>query len=237
MIASAGAGSGTLTFGSGSGLLFTRATPVAPFNAEIALAINVIDADGVAYASNPASFGTASAGNGIGFDNGKEMRFGRLRTVNVSGSQLRPLSMRMQVQYWNGLSFVVNTADSCTAIAANNIEMKNFTENLNPCETSLTVGAFSQGLATAQLSAPGGTNSGNVVLIPHLEQTVSGSPQTCIAGALQPVAGADRLYLEGKWDLVDQGSDGLLYDDNPAAISAFGVYPGTDEMIYMREIY
>ncbi len=66
VIASAGAGSGTLTFGSGSGLLFTRATPVAPFNAEIALAINVIDADGVAYASNPASFGTASAGNGIG---------------------------------------------------------------------------------------------------------------------------------------------------------------------------
>ena len=47
VISSAGAGSGTLTFGSGSGLLFTRAAPVAPFNAEIALAINVIDADDV----------------------------------------------------------------------------------------------------------------------------------------------------------------------------------------------
>ena len=41
-------------------------TPSAPFDAELALALNVIDSDGVAYASNPARFGTATAGNGIG---------------------------------------------------------------------------------------------------------------------------------------------------------------------------
>src|SRR5207245_6896904 len=61
VIADSGGGAGTLTFGSGTGVLLTRpTTPVAPFNAEVSLAINVIDADGVAYASNPAGFGAAT---------------------------------------------------------------------------------------------------------------------------------------------------------------------------------
>lgn len=61
----ASSGQGTLTFSAGTGLKFTRGAPLAPFNAEISLAINVIDTDNVTYAINPARFGAASAGIGI----------------------------------------------------------------------------------------------------------------------------------------------------------------------------
>jgi uncharacterized protein DUF6701 len=230
------AGEGTLTFSSGTGLFFTRVNPVATFNAEISLAINVADSDGVTAATNPARFGQAAAGLGMAFNNGKPMRFGRLIATNARGSHLVPLSMTMELQYWNGTAFITNTMDSCTTVAASNIEMRNFSQNLDPCETSLTAGAFANGRATARLSKLlGSGNTGSVTLVPRLEQTPGGSPQTCIAGALQPVVGANLPYLEGKWDGTDQGADGKLYDDNPAGRATFGVYSGTRGVIDFRE--
>ena len=230
-----GAGTGTLTFSSGTGIFFDRTTPVVPFDAEISLAINVIDDDGVAFATNPARFGTATAGSGIAFNNAKEMRFGQLVISNAHGSQLVPLQLRMEVQYWNGTAFVTNAGDGCTSLAATNIEMENFAQNLGACETSLTVGAFSNGRATAQLSGPGSSNTGSVSLIPRLDLSVSGTPQTCIAGTLQPVVGANRPYLKPKWDSTDEGSDGLMFDDDPEALANFGTYRGAGEVIFIRE--
>lgn len=233
-IADAGSGSGSLTFGSGTGILFTRTNPVAPFDAEISLAINVIDTDGVAATTNPVRFGQAAAGLGMSFNNGKPMRFGRLYAVNARGSPLVPLSLTMELQYWNGTAFIANTVDSCTVISANSVEMKNFSKNLDPCETSLTVGAFTKGRATGQLSKPGGANIGSVVLVPRLGSSVVGA-QTCIAGSLTAVTGANLPYLQGKWDGVDQGADGQVYDDNPSAQGTFGVYPGSGGIIDFRE--
>jgi hypothetical protein len=236
VVADTGAGTASITFSSGgvgAGLFFARATPVAQFDADISLAINVIDTDGVVLATNPARFGQATAGNGIAFNNGKQMRFGRLAIRNANGSQLVALPMLMETQYWNGSSFITNTADSCTAIAATNIAMSNYTSNLNACETSLTVSAFASGRATALLSAPGSANNGSVILIPNLGS--SGSGNTCIAGVATPVTGASRAYLYGQWDAVDQGGDGLLFDDDPAARAIFGVFKGAEEVIFVRE--
>ena len=232
VINDAGSGSGTLTFGSGTGLFFTRTTPVVPFDAELSLAINVVDADGVAYAGNPARFGTASAGNGIAFSSGKQMRFGRLRIGNANGSQLLPLKVQIQAQYWDstgaGNSFITNTADSCIALAAAHIALGNYQKNLNACEASVTVGSFAGGRSTVQLSAPGNGNNGSVDLTANLG--AGGSGTTCIAGAATPVTGANRAYLQGNWS-------GGAYDQNPIARAAFGVYRGAEEIIYFRENY
>jgi MSHA biogenesis protein MshQ len=232
VIADAGMGSGTLTFSSGTGFLFTRTTPVLPFNAETSLAINVIDADSVAYAGNPASFGTASAGNGMGFTSGKEMRFGRLRAVNANGSQLLPLQMVMQTQYWGstggGNSFITNTADSCTGFVAANIALGNYQKNLNACETSITVNSFTGGRSTLRLSAPGNGNNGSVDLTANLG--TSGSGTTCIAGIASAVTGANRAYLQGNWT-------GGAYDQNPTVRAAFGVNRGTEEVVHTLENY
>ena len=131
VIVSTGAGSGTLTFGSGTGLLFTRSTPLAPFDAEISLAINVGDSDSTVVANidgiagiNPVSFGAASAGNGIAFTGGaiaKRMRFGRLFLGNGFGSVLLDLPLLLRTEYYDGSFFIPNAEDSCTTLAGSDI--------------------------------------------------------------------------------------------------------------------
>jgi hypothetical protein len=235
VIASSGAGVGTLSFGSGTGIFFTRTTPTAPaspYDADISLAINVIDADGVTYASNPARFGTASAGNGIAFSSGKPMRFGRLAIRNANGSQLVPLPVQVEAQYWSGAptnAFITNTADSCTSIANDNVAMSTFAGNLAACETAVSGGGtLSAGRRTLLLAAPGSANDGSVVLTANLGAATSGTTCTTVGGAAVPATGANRAYLQGNWT-------GGSYDQNPPARETFGVYKGSDEVIFIRE--
>ncbi len=138
--------------------------------------------------------------------------------------------MQLQTQYWGstgtGNSFIANTADSCTALAAANIALGNYQKNLNACETSITVGGFVGGRSTVQLSAPGAGNNGSVDLTTNLG--AGGSGTTCVAGAATPVTGANRAFLQGNWS-------GGAYNQNPTARAAFGVSRGGEEMIYNRE--
>jgi hypothetical protein len=235
VISSGAGGVGTLTFGSGTGLFFTRATPVAPFDADISLAINVIDADGVTYASNPAQFGAPTAGNGIAFSSGKPMRFGRLVSRNANGSQLLPLPVQVEAQYWSGAptnAFITNTLDNCTSIASANDAMGNYTGNLSgspTCETAISGGGpLSMGRRTLLLAAPGGGNNGSVNLTINLGAAASGSTCTTQGGAPGSATTANFPHLQGNWT-------GVNYDQNPTARATFGVSRGAEEVIFVRE--
>jgi hypothetical protein len=233
VIAASGAGVGTLTFSSGTGIAFNRTTPVAPFDAEIALAVDVIDADGVAYAGNPAQFGAASAGNGIAFNDGKAQRFGRLRLQNAYGPESLALRVGLETQYWSGSSFVRNVQDGCTSLNREHIALGSYTQNLNACETAvLEAGVtLSGGLATLTLAAAGAGNGGTVVLTPVLGAL--GAERYCPAkgGADAAAASADRAYLQGAWS-------GAAWDDNPAGQAAFGLYGSQPQnFIFFRENY
>jgi len=239
VIVDSGGGAGTLTFGSGTGVLLTRpTTPVAPFNAEVSLAIFVIDLDLVAYATNPAHFGAASAGNGIAFNSGKSMRFGRLALRNANGSQLVPLPVQVEAQYWGYtnpptntvLGFITNIDDSCTSLANNNVQMSSFTANLAACQTAISGGgALSSGRITLLLPAPGNANNGSVLLTANLGSSPSGTTCTSVGGGTVSAAGASRTYLQGNW------AGSATYADNPSARAAFGTFKGSDEVIFIRE--
>jgi hypothetical protein len=229
VIASSGLGVGTLTFGSGTGLLFTRTTPVTPFNADISLAINVIDADGVTYASNPARFSAATAGNGIAFSGGKPMRFGRLALGNALGSELLNLPVPIQTQYWDGTNFVTNTGDSCTTITASNIVLSNYqgaltSGNLPSGNISIS-GAFNAGVGSLTLTKPSSAVNGTVDLCVDL-----GGDATCLGTS------ANMSYLGGAWA-------GTTYTYDPRSRAAFGFRKGSysgggrDPFVYQRENY
>jgi MSHA biogenesis protein MshQ len=234
VVADTGAGTASITFSSGTGLFFARSIPVAPFNSEISLAINVIDGDtpAIVYALNPARFAAATSGNGIAFNNGKSMRFGQLAIRNANGSQLVPLPVRVEAQYWSGAptnAFITNTADSCTTIATNNVAMSSFTNNLAACETAITaVGAFSGGRSTLTLAAPGAGNDGSVDLAVNLSAVSSGTTCTTVGAGTVPAAGANRTYLQGNWT-------GGAYNQNPSARVTFGIFRGSEEVIFIRE--
>ncbi|HKQ26474.1 MAG TPA: DUF6701 domain-containing protein [Burkholderiales bacterium] len=227
------AGVGTLTFSSGTGLGFVRSTttPNAPFNADIALALNVIDTDGVAFAGNPAAFGTATLGGGMAFSSGKQMRFGRMRLMNVFGSALLDLPLSLTTEYYDGSFFVTNTADSCTTLAASNIVFNFVGPNLAACETFLNPAgalAFTSGKANVKLTKPGSNKNGAVDLTVNLGTVPAGN--TCTSATSSAATAANKIWLQGNWG-------GGAYDQNPQGRATFGIFKNADQFLYFREIH
>ncbi|MBX9607111.1 MAG: hypothetical protein K2Y51_12885 [Gammaproteobacteria bacterium] len=231
VIVDAGNGVGTLTFSTGpTGIAFDRGAPSAPFNAEIALAINVIDGDGVAFASNPARFGAATAGNGIAFNDGsaltandKQMLWGRLRLVSGFGSELLPVALQVRAETLTAAgAYVTNTADNCTALPgaamtlANNLETKaagvNSIRITAAASSSATIAGatVANGASTVTFSAPGAGNTG-------------------FAGFNYDLASAAATWLRFDW--AGTGSN----DQNPSARADFGIFGGPRTVIYVRE--
>jgi uncharacterized protein DUF6701 len=238
-----GAGSeGTVALGfslGAPGLLFQRAAEVAPFDADISLALNVIDEDAVAYASNPAKFGNEVAGGGMVFSDlnplttgDKSMRFGRLQLGAGGGSQLVALSLPVEAQYWNGTAFVTNAADNCTTLSAANVGLGNFIGLASGDTTPAIAGAFSSGRKTLTLSPPGGSKVGTVDVVLNLN-TAAGAFSSCTAFAPPPTpTAADLAHLRGRWC-----PPGPNYDRDATARARFGVYRGAEEVIFVRENY
>jgi MSHA biogenesis protein MshQ len=220
-----GGGIGLLTFAVGDGLFFERSDPLAPFDAEISLEINVVDGDDIAATAtataNPVRFGEATAGNGIIFDAGKEMRWGRLVLNNAYGSELVVLPMPMRAEYFDstidGDAFVLNGDDSCTSLALTQLSLSNGSGTV-PGDNPIAVGSgttsalplnpFNGGNANLWFSAPGDEGYVDVT--------------------------ADLSLLD--WLRYDWDGDGA-HDDNPLGRATFGIYNGQPNLIYLRETF
>lgn len=237
-IADSGNGSGTLSFSGGTGFRYTRdnAAPAAEFDAEIALSVNVIDADGVAAAANPAAFGAASAGNGMLFSdadalttNDKRMRYGRLQLGSKSGSQILDLRVPVEAQFWNGIAFTTNILDNCTALTAGNVGLGNFIGGLAPGETTVTVtdSPLRQGRGTIELTAPGAGNHGSVDLTLNLG---AGANADACDGLAPAAAAGDLAHLRGRW--CDPPG---TYTKDPSARARFGISGSRGRAIDRRE--
>lgn len=247
--ASVTSGVGTLTFSSGAfgeGFLFTRSTstPASPFDADIKLALNVVDGDGVTYASNPVAFGAASSGGGISFTGGKTMRYGivRLQDAYAPLSGTGPVTIR--AEYWNGSAFVLNTSDNCTSFTEKNFVLHthggSITSTNLPSPTAGSNGKVSMGVATLSSGvgrvdvinpslAPAPINTitapGNVRICLDLDGA-SPNDNTCVA----PTP-ADLSHLQGRWAPSS-------YNRDPYGTVGFGLYGAQPRnFIYMRENY
>jgi len=223
-IAAGSNGTGTVTSASGDLLAFKHSitTPLSPFTAGITLTESANDASeagncGVANCNITTS--TPAAFNPIAFDAGNEFRYGQLKLFNAYGSDLLNLPVPIQTQYWNGTSFVTNTADNCTALSTNNVKL-----TTPPAGVSATVGAFASGVGSLTLSPPTSATYAAVNL--------------CVDLGVDPVGGtvctatiANLPYLQSLW------APGTNYNNDPGARATFGVYKGTNEFIYLRENY
>ena len=226
-------GTGTISYASSDLIAFLRSTaaPQAEFVATINNSISAIDnAEGagqIITTTNPAAF------NGILFDapyvplaQPNKFFYGRLRLENANGSQLLSMPIPLKAQRWNGTAFITNDLDNCTTVALNNVALGNYQRNLNAGETTPTVGgAFSAGIGSLRLSAPGQLNDGSVDVSGNLTALPAGA--SCPAG--MPVSTPSALsYLQGAWC-------GANYDDDPTARATFGVYRNANQFIYQRE--
>lgn len=171
----------------------------------------VQDSDGVA--TNPATMTLSGA----------TYRYGRIAMTPAHGSELLPLIVPVEAQYWSGGGYRRNTDDSCTSFPLNTIAMKNYRGNLNACETVMSVSsAMNHGIMNLRLSAPGVTgttpNTGSVDL--DLNYGSAAGDRTCVSSVQSNAA--DGTGGLGSW-----------FGADPAARATFGVYKAP--IIYMRE--
>jgi MSHA biogenesis protein MshQ len=173
------------------------------FVSTIRLSISEIrDSDGVTANGMPTSF----------FPAGTEIRYGRMVTDNAYGAETLPLPILMRTEFFDGASFVPNSDDSCTAIDATNMKLRDFSGNLEGDTAVSGSGSITNGFTNAlSLSAPGAGNEGSLYLDYDL----------------------DTAYLS--WLQFDWNGDGVA-DNNPSAKATFGIFKGNSRLIYMREL-
>jgi MSHA biogenesis protein MshQ len=120
---SASATTPTLTWNSATGAaavsiksIVSRPTLVSN-GAPVTLAVTAlpIDSDSITMAA------AGSIGNAL-------MRYGRLRLLNAYGSELLPIRIPVQVQYYTGTGWAVNTDDSASTLSAGAVAIGNVTK-------------------------------------------------------------------------------------------------------------
>lgn len=143
------------------------------------------------------------------------IRSGRISLKNAYGSELLPLAVPLEAQYWNGTSYIRNQQDSCTTVPASSIAMGNYKYNLIACETQLSgTGTMSSGKTTATLTKPGAGNNGSVDLTLNLS---SASGSTCTTSTASTATAASIPW----------------FGTNPLSRATFGIFK--TPVIYMRE--
>ncbi|MFQ5659809.1 MAG: DUF6701 domain-containing protein [Gammaproteobacteria bacterium] len=231
-------GIGTLALNAGTtgdAFMYGRVSEEGQFNANVDLsftAATLTDSDGVCY--DPDNNGVCDAYTITGLT-GVVLRFGRLFVGSAVGSELLPLAVAFQTQYFNGTAFVANSDDSCTRI--NDLDMNGVPDLV--LSNTIDVGQVDGDI----LICPAGTST----------MALGNNPLTAGDGNLSftaPTAGAGCTgfsnltldlpalglgHLQYNWDGVDQGGDGNLFDDNPSGRATFGIFKGGNEFIYIRE--
>lgn len=176
------------------------ASAVSP--ASITISAAPTDSDGVTMSNTTVSAASA-------------FRYGRLFVPNAYGSELLPLSVPIEAQYWNGTTYQRNQLDSCTVFPASSIAMGNYRNNLSACETQVSVlSTMASGKTTAKLTKPGAGNNGSVDLTFNL---ISASGNTCTSSTASAATAASIPW----------------FGTNPVSRATFGIYK--TPIIYMRE--
>ena len=116
----------------------------------------------------------------------------------------------MQIEYFDGTNFIVNSDEGCATYDASNISLNKIPDGLDLADTN-AIGGTGDFLAgktrTIELTAPGAGNTGEVGVV----------------------------YSTFEWLKFDWGNT-RSYDQNPSAIATFGLYRGNDRIISWREI-
>ncbi len=207
-ISAANDGVATITL---PGLSFVRSL-VGAFAAEIAITLPTFtDGDSIVPAESPIVIGSATSGGGVAFTaNAKAQRFGRLYFEPKYGSELMPLDVPLRAEYFDGVTFVPNLADSCTVLAASDITLVPAVAGQSKILT-----AYGNGRWTVRLGAP--LDDGQATLSIDL--------------ASPPVSPTVPYSLL----TADTDANGT-YAEDPTATVTFGLHTQDDRRIYQREV-
>ncbi len=209
-------------------------TPDGPF-ATAAFGIAPADSDGILMSSYDIDTDVPTNGNDHTSVATVPLRFGRLRLTNGMGSPNSPLGLPVAAHYWNGNAFADNTLDSCTVIPTAAVNFGNYRKTMTPADTAVSAGSLTlaSGRATLTLAKPiaGHTGTFDLALSLGAAATDASCLQSWTPGTGDAATvGANLSYLRSAWC-------SSTYDKDPSARASFGLYRGSDNLIYQRENY
>lgn len=156
---------------------------------------------------------------------GVPYRYGRLSVTPAHGSELLPLQVPIEAQFWNGSAYIRSLGDSCTSVDPKGITMRNYRGNLSACETYISsISSMGNGVLNATLAAPkigsdSKPNTGSVDL--EININSASGEQTCQSSGAPISSVLDSKPWFGTTD--------------PSARASFGIYKAP--IIYMRETF
>lgn len=216
-----------------------RATPAdGPFdNARFGIA--PVDGDGVRVLAPDLDTDPASAGLETALVGQIPLRHGRLRLQNGMSAANRPLNLPLSAQYWDSstATFKTNDLDSCTRVTAANLSFGNFRKTLTEADAVMnpaTVTVDPTKPVFVTLAAPGGGRLGSMDIAIALDATPTDA--SCLqsasgwTAAKPATAGANLGALRGAWC-------GSAPTRDPSARATWGLYRGSDGILYQRENY
>ena len=179
-----------------------------PFEAQINISVsNIEDDDLITISSDPALNPKQDV-----LLSGIDIKFGRLVLEHSFGPETSNLAQPMQLQHYNGTSFINSRTNNCVSYDATHMTLRNISLEPSLTEVLGGIGPFISGY-TQQLSlkAPG-------IVLGKLNQGNLGV-----------------TYNSDEWLKFDWNNNGN-YDDNPYAVASFGLFRGNDRIIHWHEV-
>ena len=212
---------GSLTFSFGNdnySYLHETNSRIGPFSNAVDLTFtSITDSDNVQTQSLPYSLQPT----------GELIRFGRLNINNAHGSELAPLPVTIKAEYFNGFDWSDNTADQCTSL--------NLSSHLRLANPDTGSGSWQAGNATMIISS--GTSSG---VLANNSPLLNGTTTFTLSAPGEDNQGyvdiQSRISANYSWLLGDYDNDGS-YDDEALGRASFGLFKGSDNIIFRREVY
>ena len=161
------------------------------------------------------------------------IRSGRLQLSNVFGTG--SLQLPVQIRYWSGQSWVLNSDDSCTVLPKGSTGLSGATGTLIASPPTVScVSSPTNYCSGVDFKIVGGLS---YIKLTPAALTASGSVNVCadlgadpVGGTVCNVSASGLSYLQGKWP------PGTGYDNDPVARATFGVYATeTRKSVHVRE--
>lgn len=205
--------------------------PERPFVAQASLtltAADLTDSDGVCFDTAALDGCDPLTVAGI---TGSEQRWGRIAVTNAFGPEVIDLRVPMRAEFFNGTTFVANTADACSGVSIVPLADANPGDTLVPVETCVhdsgSPGTSGQGCSTAG----------------PVDRRYTSTPGIGAGGAYMLWLRAPGVGNVGVLDLTPSVPAWLQFNWRgtgnaaPTARVGFGVFQGDRRAIHEREVY
>jgi MSHA biogenesis protein MshQ len=164
--------------------------------------------------------------------NNTAIRFGRLFIGSGFGSELLPVTVPLQVEYYDGAVFVVHADDNCTGFSSTDLVLTNTIEAPQTDGDILIAAGGScpePGPGCTQAAIANNPVAAGVGGLSFSPPEAGNTGYADITVDLSVASGLDMEWLYYDWD----GDNN--HDNNPLGRVSFGVFEGEDEFIYIRE--